>query len=204
MTAVPEDKVVKIEQAALKLFVRHGFQKVRMGEIAVAAGMSRPTLYAQFADKQTILGSIIQRHTREAVARLLPELARLRDPAKRIRLIVERCVVEPHAKVFEEDFAIDLATNAAQFAPDAVDEFWGMVEQLVGAEFAALAPAGGKAAPAVARVLVLAIRGIKEIEIGLDEFRGAVDMTIAMACAYLPGASRARMRSKPSIATGRE
>jgi TetR/AcrR family transcriptional regulator len=41
----------RIRDAALELFSRLGFERVTMGEIAAAAGVSQPTLHYHFADK---------------------------------------------------------------------------------------------------------------------------------------------------------
>lgn len=49
----------KILDASRKLFVRHGYSEVSIGEIARAAGVVRATVYNNFDDKQDILAAII-------------------------------------------------------------------------------------------------------------------------------------------------
>jgi AcrR family transcriptional regulator len=44
--------------AAARLFLRHGFRKSSMDEIAREAGVSKPTLYAYFADKETLFAAV--------------------------------------------------------------------------------------------------------------------------------------------------
>lgn len=48
-----------IVTAATGVFRRYGFARTTMGDIAQAAGLSRPTLYAAFADKNSIFEAVI-------------------------------------------------------------------------------------------------------------------------------------------------
>ena len=57
-----ESKIDKILAAAYGLLHKHGLRKVTMSDIAEAAGISRPTLYAEFANKDAILTAIVERH----------------------------------------------------------------------------------------------------------------------------------------------
>lgn len=55
--AEKEDQVL---HAAESVFVRYGFARTTMGDIAKAAGMSRPALYLQFRDKEAIFSRVIE------------------------------------------------------------------------------------------------------------------------------------------------
>jgi len=50
-------------QAAQALVVDRGWAQVRMGEVAVQTGVSRPTLYKEFGDKQGLGEALILRET---------------------------------------------------------------------------------------------------------------------------------------------
>lgn len=45
-------------EAAARMFVQHGFRKASMDEIAREAGVSKPTLYAYFADKDALFAAV--------------------------------------------------------------------------------------------------------------------------------------------------
>jgi AcrR family transcriptional regulator len=47
-----------ILDAAARLFLRHGFRKASMDEIARESGVSKPTLYAYFADKDALFAAV--------------------------------------------------------------------------------------------------------------------------------------------------
>jgi AcrR family transcriptional regulator len=49
----------QIVAAASSVFRRYGFARTTMGDIAQAAGLSRPTLYAAFPDKPSIFEAVI-------------------------------------------------------------------------------------------------------------------------------------------------
>lgn len=51
---------IKLIHAAIDTFARYGFRRTTMGDIATAAGLSRPTLYARFSNKDDILAAAIE------------------------------------------------------------------------------------------------------------------------------------------------
>lgn len=48
--------------AALGVFLRYGYRRTTMGDIAKAAMMSRPSLYARFANKDEVYGAVFSLH----------------------------------------------------------------------------------------------------------------------------------------------
>ena len=121
----PPSRDAAIEAAALRLFVRHGFEKVRIGEIAAACGMSRPTLYAAFENKEAILSSIVRRHTRDLLASTTTALAGKPSLRAKLDYLFAAWIIDPYAIVIDADHASDLSTSAPKFAPQATAEMWG-------------------------------------------------------------------------------
>ena len=50
-------------EAASALAVEHGWDRVRMGQVALATGVSRPTLYKEFGDKQGLGEALVRTET---------------------------------------------------------------------------------------------------------------------------------------------
>lgn len=50
-------------EQAYALTVEQGWDKVRMGQVATATGVSRPTLYKEFGDKQGLGEALVRRET---------------------------------------------------------------------------------------------------------------------------------------------
>lgn len=62
--------------AALSLFVHHGYQGTSMEAIASAAGVSKPVVYECFPNKGALFGELLEREERrlvETIASALPE-----------------------------------------------------------------------------------------------------------------------------------
>ena len=65
----------KFAVAALAVFKRFGVRKATMEEIAAEAGVSKPTLYATFRNKDAALGGAIRYAKGEALSALLADWA---------------------------------------------------------------------------------------------------------------------------------
>jgi AcrR family transcriptional regulator len=63
-----------LSEAAIALFLEHGFDQVSVADIAAAANVSKPTLFKYFATKQDLVLHRIADHTHES-ARLLQAAA---------------------------------------------------------------------------------------------------------------------------------
>lgn len=69
---MPNERRSAIVEAATAVFLRYGFARTTMGDIASAAGLSRPTLYLSFPDKSRIFRAVIE-------AMVAAELRNLRE-----------------------------------------------------------------------------------------------------------------------------
>lgn len=63
--------------AAESVFVRYGFARTTMADIAKAAGMSRPALYLQFPDKDAIFSRVIEKMDAQALAKIRAAIAEI-------------------------------------------------------------------------------------------------------------------------------
>lgn len=59
MSTSPASRHDVIVAAATEVFLQYGYQKSTMGDIATAAGLTRPTLYLSFPDKKSIFFTVI-------------------------------------------------------------------------------------------------------------------------------------------------
>jgi len=58
MSIVSDNNVLRMLDAGLTLFARHGFKRTSMSDIAREAGVARATLYLRFADKQAVFEAL--------------------------------------------------------------------------------------------------------------------------------------------------
>jgi len=183
-----EPKERKIVDAALRLFHRHGYRKVTMMDIAAEAGMSRPSLYASFANKEAIFAALMDDHTalHEAEAgEKVAGMTRLRD---QLECLFEIWILEPFASVIDSENGADLLANSVRYAPAAAAALYARFEAQLRQ---VLEPAmdGDRALPAgdLAHLLVMATRGLKATTGTLAELRRLVDDLITMAVATAEG-----------------
>jgi AcrR family transcriptional regulator len=72
----------QIIRAARDVFLRYGLARTTMGDLATAAGVSRPTLYGAFGDKTAIFQAVLDDLVNELIVAIeagLPDHASLED-----------------------------------------------------------------------------------------------------------------------------
>jgi len=78
----PERRRPLVLDAALRLFVDHGYRGTSMDAIAGAAGVTKPVVYECYASKEELFRALLEREERrllEAVAAALPREASVED-----------------------------------------------------------------------------------------------------------------------------
>ena len=177
-------KLDKIVTAAFRLFHQHGFKKVTMSDLAAAAEMSRPTLYAACASKEAVFAALIQRQHERGDAELALRLPRARSLTSRLGVLFDVWILEPFASVVDSPNGLDLLANGHTYAPDAYDSTYSRFEAHL---VSVLAPAmkGRRALSAadLAHILMLATRGLKASVTTLAELQRFTQGLIAMAVA---------------------
>lgn len=71
------DKTDDILRGAEDVFVRYGFARTTMSDIAIAAGISRPALYLLFPDKEAIFGRVIEQMDERSLGRIRAAVAEI-------------------------------------------------------------------------------------------------------------------------------
>ncbi len=180
-----EPKRDKILGAAIRLFGQLGFKKVTMGDIAEAAEMSRPTLYAAFPGKEAIVGAIGARQIEHSDEEMVRRLPRAKTLEARLTVMFDVWITEPFASMVDEPNGLDLMGNWAQYAPEAsarhYELFAARLEEL-------LAPSmhgggAGMTAKDLAHILTMATKGLKASTSSLAEMRRMTAGLVATAVA---------------------
>lgn len=70
-------------EAAAGLAITRGWDKLRMGMVAAAVGISRPTLYKHFGDKQSLAEAVVMREVTRFLAGVRAALAAHDDDPER-------------------------------------------------------------------------------------------------------------------------
>ncbi len=99
----PKDpgKRAAILDAAKRMFVTHGFERVSMDQIAAEAGVSKLTVYSHFGDKESLFGDAVRAHCEQGMPTSL-------------------FVAEPNTPVRERLLAIGNAFFSMIMTPEAI------------------------------------------------------------------------------------
>lgn len=157
-----------------------------MGDIAEACGISRPSLYAVFPDKEAIFSSIVQRHTRANLSITEKQLKALKSSMARLECIFEVWIIEAYAMAAGSENAAELSMCAPMLAPEATALVWTTIEsQIVETLMAESQKKSDPAITELAHVVTLAARGAKAASNNLGELRRLVQGLIGMTLATL-------------------
>ena len=188
MMDMATEKENAILEAALGAFVRYGFRRVTMGDIAQKAGMSRPALYLAFPNKEAIFRAVLA----DFVARLDEEARAGLDEhetvADKLGFVLEVWTVRPFELIRDTPDAKELTDCSHEFASDVVEDSRRRFEAALAGvlEPGADALARRDLTPdRVARVLAISTDSFKERARDADELRALIAGLIGMTEAAL-------------------
>ncbi|NMI21802.1 TetR/AcrR family transcriptional regulator [Xanthomonas hortorum pv. pelargonii] len=121
-------KEARVMEVALQLFLRHGYRKVSMSDIAQATQMSRPSLYAAFANKEAIFAAQVARQRAFCMVETAQRVRGSQDLQTQLRHLFDIWVLEPVAAVIGSDNGMDLVANCGVYAPDALGALYQQME----------------------------------------------------------------------------
>ena len=125
--AIMEDRRPKVLEVALDLFVRHGFKRTTMGDIAEAADMSRPSLYLLYSNKEEIFRSVIENHYEEALEKAWTRIKHAKRLTEKLEAVLRTWVIEPFELVRRSPDARELYECAHSFALDVRERLMGLL-----------------------------------------------------------------------------
>lgn len=183
-----ESKTERILAATFRLLQQHGFKKVTMSDIAEAAKLSRPTLYAEFPNKEAVLAALVNKHLAQNLAQTAAALPRAKTLKAQLAVIFETWIIEPFASIADTASGLDLLGNIGTYVPEATNALY---EKLEAQLLVVIEPAikGKRAITArdLARILSLATKGLKASTPTVADLRRMIDGLIAMTVATVQG-----------------
>jgi AcrR family transcriptional regulator len=171
-----DEKTTRAVQGAADTFLRYGYARTTMGDIARAAGMSRPALYLLFPGKEHLFAAATMFMADRRLEETRQALRSCRGLPQKLTTACEMLLVG----FFELQQAAPDARDMDNLAFPVVREIYAKFE----AFFAAIiTECGGhpSAAPEkIARVLLYGARGYREVAASTDEFRDLIRTHVAM------------------------
>lgn len=163
-----DPKVAAILEAAFDAFLRFGFKRTSMADIAEVAGMSRAALYLHFKNKDDIFRGMIQAYYADCLTALQAAVQIKADVPDQLAAAFAALTEarfpalldSPHGAEFLDAKTVSFAAQTAEGDAQIVTALAAWIEQAAQEGRLSYAPFGGTALE-VALVLVKAMFGLK-------------------------------------------
>lgn len=180
-----DEKKNRILTAARSVFLRYGFKRVNMADLAEAAGVSRPALYILFRNKEEIFAGVYLQWVDETIAQLNAEIAPLATPLEQLERAFEVWTIRPFEMTMASSEVGELLECSFGFALPSQRDGYAKFEAAIVPIIAALAqsdPARVRIAPErAAHILAGAARGLKQAVATPGELRDLVKDLLVLA-----------------------
>jgi AcrR family transcriptional regulator len=178
-----EGKKKRIIGAAKSVFLKYGYRRVTMNDIASAAEMSRPALYLVFSKKEDVFGGVVRELAREISTEVNRGLASIESPLEKLKFVCEVWMVRTFDWITKSAEAKEIYEGSHEFAPEAVAESVLTFELDLTTAIASF-PKGalpkGISDSRAAHLLAAAITGLKKTCRTSAELREKIHTLIAM------------------------
>ena len=104
-------KRTHILEKAARLFYERGARKTSFGEIAKEAGISRPTLYTIFEDKNAVMIATIHHVSERALDAIRGQLADKVTAQDRLSLFTDLTILAPYEMILQSEDAADILSG---------------------------------------------------------------------------------------------
>lgn len=162
---VKDAKKRKYLDAARSAFLRYGYKRANMNDIAQAAGISRAALYLVFKNKEEIFVGVLERWADEIIADVEKAIATSATAKEKLEQAFEIWAVRPYEIMCSSPEAKELLECNFEFAQASLREAYRKFEATIAPLIATSAPrrnGGGYLSPArTAHILVSAVHGLK-------------------------------------------
>jgi len=182
MDATKSDKVLT---AALDVFLRYGYKRVTMNDIAEAAGISRPALYLVFESKEEIFKGVYERWVKETLVGIENEMSHLKKPEEKLRAAFELWTVRPFERMRASSEAAELLECTFGFAQDSVNQGYRSFEKIILPVLKSHSKFQGAktkvSAEKTAHILSGAVRGFKIVAKDVHEIRSLIKELLTLS-----------------------
>jgi AcrR family transcriptional regulator len=171
------DRKEQVIESATRVFMRYGFKRVTMTDLAEAAQMSRPALYLVFASKEEIFLAVKERFFVQKLEEIRDGVAALNTVEEKLLFAFEIWNVRNFELMQTSPDARDLIKNKLEFAAataqNAADEFEAVIVKILEP---LMPPQTSHSLPAsqLAYILISAIGGLKSAAQNPSQLRKSI------------------------------
>jgi AcrR family transcriptional regulator len=180
--------VEKVVIEAKKVFLRYGFKRTTMADLARAAQMSRPALYLVFPSKEDVFMAVAERFMAEALDEIRRGIPPFKTAAQRLAFAFEVWCVRPFEMIQASPDASDIFESSCEVASEALIRAKADFEAIVADVLKPLVreQSGIKLnAAKIAEILCRAAHGFKHTARDAAELRQVLNDHLALVLAAL-------------------
>ena len=174
----------KVLSAALDVFLRYGYKRVTMSDIAEAAGISRPALYLVFESKEDIFKGVYEHWVKVTLSDMETKISHLKTPEEKLRAAFELWTVRPFERMQASSEAAELLECTFGFAQESVNQGYRSFEKIllpILKSHSKFQSAKTKvSAEKTAHILSCAVRGFKIVAKDAPEIRSLIKELLAL------------------------
>ncbi len=127
--------IEKIVVEAKKVFLRYGFRRTTMADLAKGAQMSRPALYLVFPSKEEVFMAVVTRSIKELTGEIRTGIPRLKTAGDKLAFAFDVWYVRPFEMVLASPDAGDLLESGCEIACEtltkAEEDFMAIVTEVL-------------------------------------------------------------------------
>ena len=167
------------------VFLRYGYKRVTMSDIAEAAGMSRAALYLGFKNKEDVFVGVFDQWVDQTIAEIAKIVATPAAAEKRLELAFEIWAIKPFEMTMDSSEAKELLDCSFDFALVSLKRGYKKFETAIAPVIATLAEKrlahANMSSERTAHILASAVRGFKQTAAKPAELRQLIKQLISLS-----------------------
>lgn len=117
------EKIERVVSAAQQVFIKYGYRRTTMGDLAEAGEISRPALYLLYANKEALFRAVITRYCKNAEKLAYERIESSEDVEQQLKGVMQTWVVEPFIEINRSPEAGEIYEAGYAFADDLREQF---------------------------------------------------------------------------------
>ena len=182
------EKKARVLETATSVFLRYGYRRTTMGDLATAAGISRPALYLLFCNKERVFEATLRQLAANLLEEIRAGIAGPRGPAEKLWLAFELWAVRPFALMLGSPDAKDLVSCGYEFAQEAMEQSQADFEALLRTVLESIPDARSTPSPSLAQIahlLAASVHGFKGTTRSVAELEEMIDALLTLTITSL-------------------
>ncbi len=168
-------------EAAFKVFSKFGYKKASMSDIAQSAGISRPTLYALYPDKESVFSALIEQTIEQNISETSRRIEGVKDLDSKLRHVLDVWIIEPYSAAMETENGSEMVLGASLYAPVAMNRLWKEFEREVASVLELGMRKNGVSAKELAIIFVSSCRDFKASAKSVRELKKSTEILLSLA-----------------------